>query len=247
MSWLLFFFSTHTHTQTHTHTLTRTHFFRWHCNRFLNGHEHNYERNWPVYKFSTDQSNVEPKAPIYIVTGAAGCTELHEPFTRPQPPRSAFRRRVQRNLRAACCRCCCCRCCCCCCCCCCLRRSGNRCSFTKYSQMKPAFADCARAGCWCCWCCCCCCCWCCCCCLWLLCVVLVCFLLSSSSSSSSLLLPRSFTHGGASSRQQQLRVLPLHRPQRVPRAVAASHHGPRQHEHRPQLLRGRLATHGHRH
>jgi hypothetical protein len=58
---------------------------------FLNGHEHNYERNWPTYHNATDQSNVEPKAPIYIVTGAAGCEELHEPFTRPQPPRSAFR------------------------------------------------------------------------------------------------------------------------------------------------------------
>lgn len=34
---------------------------------------------------------VDPKAPIYIVTGAAGCSELHEPFTRAQPGRSAFR------------------------------------------------------------------------------------------------------------------------------------------------------------
>eukprot|EP00750_Incisomonas_marina_P007646 INCI15019.2.p1 GENE.INCI15019.2~~INCI15019.2.p1 ORF type:complete len:838 (+),score=117.03 INCI15019.2:61-2514(+) len=58
---------------------------------FLNGHEHNYERNWPTYRGNSTQSNVEPTAPIYIVTGAAGCTELHEPFTRPQPPRSAFR------------------------------------------------------------------------------------------------------------------------------------------------------------
>ena len=57
----------------------------------MNGHEHNYERNWPTYKGNSDQTNVEPKAPIYIITGAAGCTELHEPFTRPQPPRSAFR------------------------------------------------------------------------------------------------------------------------------------------------------------
>lgn len=28
---------------------------------------------------------------MYIVNGAAGCNELHEPFVRPQPPRSAFR------------------------------------------------------------------------------------------------------------------------------------------------------------
>jgi hypothetical protein len=58
---------------------------------FINGHEHNYERNYPTYKNKTTQSNVDPNAPIYIVTGAAGSHELHEPFTRPQPPRSAFR------------------------------------------------------------------------------------------------------------------------------------------------------------
>ena len=66
-------------------------FFQQGVDLFLNGHEHNYERNWPTYQNKTDQSNVEPKATIYIVTGAAGCSELHEPFTRPQPPRSAFR------------------------------------------------------------------------------------------------------------------------------------------------------------
>ena len=58
---------------------------------YLNGHEHDYERNWPTYQFKTDQSNLDPKATIYIVTGAAGCSEMHEPFTKPQPPRSAFR------------------------------------------------------------------------------------------------------------------------------------------------------------
>lgn len=57
------------------------------------GHEHNYERNWPTMPGGkpTKQSNVNPTAPIYIVSGAAGCNELHEPFTRSQPPRSAFR------------------------------------------------------------------------------------------------------------------------------------------------------------
>ena len=66
-------------------------FFEQGVDLFLNGHEHNYERNWPTYQNNTYQSNVEPKATIYIVTGAAGCAELHEPFTRPQPPQSAFR------------------------------------------------------------------------------------------------------------------------------------------------------------
>lgn len=58
---------------------------------WLNGHEHNYERSWPVYHHLSDDSNVDPKATIYIVSGAAGCHELHEPFARPQPNYTAFR------------------------------------------------------------------------------------------------------------------------------------------------------------
>eukprot|EP01062_Namystynia_karyoxenos_P021148 TRINITY_DN1801_c0_g2_i1.p1 TRINITY_DN1801_c0_g2~~TRINITY_DN1801_c0_g2_i1.p1 ORF type:complete len:548 (+),score=150.62 TRINITY_DN1801_c0_g2_i1:105-1748(+) len=58
---------------------------------FINGHEHNYERSYPLYQNKSDKSNVDPKAPIYVVTGAAGSHELHEPFTRPQPAWSAFR------------------------------------------------------------------------------------------------------------------------------------------------------------
>ena len=58
---------------------------------FINGHEHDYERNYPTYRSHSDLSNMNPKATVYVVTGAAGCDELHEPFTRPQPPRSAFR------------------------------------------------------------------------------------------------------------------------------------------------------------
>jgi len=58
---------------------------------FVNGHEHNVERNWPTYQGKSTPSNENPNAPIYIVTGAAGCKELHEPFVLPQPPRSAFR------------------------------------------------------------------------------------------------------------------------------------------------------------
>eukprot|EP00946_MAST-07B_sp_MAST-7B-sp1_P003010 g3010.t1 len=66
-------------------------FFKHGVDLFINGHEHDYERNYPTYRGNAHQSNVDPKATIYIVTGAAGCDELHEPFTRPQPPRSAFR------------------------------------------------------------------------------------------------------------------------------------------------------------
>lgn len=48
---------------------------------YLCGHYHNYERNWPTYMNKSVPSNNQPEAPIYIVTGAAGCPELHEPFT----------------------------------------------------------------------------------------------------------------------------------------------------------------------
>jgi len=58
---------------------------------FINGHEHNYERSFPIYKGKSDRSNVDPTAPIYIVSGAAGSREMHEPFTRAQPSWSAFR------------------------------------------------------------------------------------------------------------------------------------------------------------
>ena len=58
---------------------------------FINGHEHNYERMWPTYKSKSDQSNFNPKATVYVVTGAAGSREMHEPFTKPQPSWSAFR------------------------------------------------------------------------------------------------------------------------------------------------------------
>eukprot|EP00939_MAST-03C_sp_MAST-3C-sp1_P004575 g4575.t1 len=66
-------------------------FFEQGVDLFVNGHEHNYERNWPTYLNKTHQSNKNPPAPIFIVTGAAGCKELHEPFVQKQPPRSAFR------------------------------------------------------------------------------------------------------------------------------------------------------------
>jgi hypothetical protein len=47
-------------------------FFEQGVDLFLNGHEHDYERSWPVYKNASDQSNIDPKATIYVVTGAAG-------------------------------------------------------------------------------------------------------------------------------------------------------------------------------
>lgn len=58
---------------------------------FINAHEHNYERTYPIYQGRSEPSNVDPKAPIYIVSGSAGNREMHEPFRREQPSWSAFR------------------------------------------------------------------------------------------------------------------------------------------------------------
>jgi hypothetical protein len=58
---------------------------------FFNGHEHDYERSYPLYQGKSTRSNLDPKAPIYVVSGAAGSREMHEPFTRKQPDWSAFR------------------------------------------------------------------------------------------------------------------------------------------------------------
>jgi hypothetical protein len=44
-----------------------------------------------MYQEKSDRSNIEPKATIYIVTGAAGCKEMHEGFSIRQPSWSAFR------------------------------------------------------------------------------------------------------------------------------------------------------------
>ncbi|XP_039597997.1 acid phosphatase type 7 isoform X2 [Polypterus senegalus] len=59
-------------------------------------HEHSYERLWPVYGFqvfngSKEQPYVNPKAPVHIITGSAGCREEHDGFV-PKPREwSAFR------------------------------------------------------------------------------------------------------------------------------------------------------------
>jgi hypothetical protein len=74
---------------------------------WLNGHEHNYERNYPTSNSSLANFTrgggapggdaarpevvVNPSATTYIVSGCAGDKENHEPFTFPQPAWSAFR------------------------------------------------------------------------------------------------------------------------------------------------------------
>lgn len=52
-------------------------FFSYGVDLFLNGHEHNYERSYPIYQYKSDNSSVDPKATIYIVSGSAGSNEMH--------------------------------------------------------------------------------------------------------------------------------------------------------------------------
>ncbi|KAJ8046055.1 Acid phosphatase type 7 [Holothuria leucospilota] len=58
-------------------------------------HEHNYERFWPlynkkVYNGSLSEPYTNPKAPVHIVTGSAGCWEKHSVFG-PEKYFDAFR------------------------------------------------------------------------------------------------------------------------------------------------------------
>ena len=47
---------------------------------YISGHNHQYERSYPVYnKEATQQDYIDPKAPVYIVDGAAGCKEAIDP------------------------------------------------------------------------------------------------------------------------------------------------------------------------
>jgi len=52
---------------------------------YLSGHEHSYERLWPVYQGkvyngSNAQPYYNPKAPVHIISGSAGCDEGIEDF-----------------------------------------------------------------------------------------------------------------------------------------------------------------------
>lgn len=58
-------------------------------------HEHSYERLFPIYDYkllngSVEEPYVNPKGPVHIITGSAGCLEKHNPF-RPSSEISAFR------------------------------------------------------------------------------------------------------------------------------------------------------------
>eukprot|EP00096_Caligus_rogercresseyi_P011172 TRINITY_DN4316_c0_g1_i2.p1 TRINITY_DN4316_c0_g1~~TRINITY_DN4316_c0_g1_i2.p1 ORF type:complete len:402 (+),score=43.41 TRINITY_DN4316_c0_g1_i2:106-1206(+) len=58
-------------------------------------HEHDYERLWPIYNTKVMNGSYEhpytnPKAPVHITTGSAGCKERHDGFL-PLPSHTAFR------------------------------------------------------------------------------------------------------------------------------------------------------------
>ena len=43
----------------------------------IQGHEHSYERLWPVYNETvTGKNYINPRAPVHIISGAAGCNEI---------------------------------------------------------------------------------------------------------------------------------------------------------------------------
>ncbi|XP_039496996.1 acid phosphatase type 7 isoform X2 [Drosophila santomea] len=58
-------------------------------------HEHFYTRLWPIYNYKVYNGSAEapytnPKAPIQIITGSAGCKEEREPFSNDLPAWNAY-------------------------------------------------------------------------------------------------------------------------------------------------------------
>jgi len=60
-------------------------------------HEHSYERLFPIYNRTVvpspdpEEPYVDPRAPVHVTTGSAGCREKHDPFSHDQPSWSAVR------------------------------------------------------------------------------------------------------------------------------------------------------------
>ena len=64
-------------------------FYKYGVDIIFTGHEHSYERMWPVYNLEVVQYNyINCKAPVHIITGTAGCNELDgkcfAPMLKPQ-------------------------------------------------------------------------------------------------------------------------------------------------------------------
>lgn len=97
---------------THLETLVRvglpfTHFFgledlfyKYGVDVEIWAHEHCYERLWPIYNYkvmngSHERPYTNPKAPVHVITGAAGNKEGREPFVKKIPEWSAFHSQVR--------------------------------------------------------------------------------------------------------------------------------------------------------
>uniref|UniRef100_K7GAV7 Acid phosphatase 7, tartrate resistant (putative) n=1 Tax=Pelodiscus sinensis TaxID=13735 RepID=K7GAV7_PELSI len=64
-------------------------FYKYGVDLELWAHEHSYERLWPVYNYqvyngSASSPYTNPRAPVHIITGSAGCKERLDPFV-PRP------------------------------------------------------------------------------------------------------------------------------------------------------------------
>ncbi|XP_074660945.1 acid phosphatase type 7-like [Tubulanus polymorphus] len=73
-------------------------FFEQGVDLIVSGHEHSYERSWPVYNFSVyGHSYVDAKAPVHIVNGSPAVwffLDVFEDAVNPKPEWSAFRSAV---------------------------------------------------------------------------------------------------------------------------------------------------------
>ncbi|XP_005177289.2 acid phosphatase type 7 isoform X2 [Musca domestica] len=70
-------------------------FYRYGVDVEIWAHEHCYERTWPIYNYTVFNGSASapyhnPKAPVHIITGAAGNKEGREPFFKNIPKWSAF-------------------------------------------------------------------------------------------------------------------------------------------------------------
>lgn len=51
-------------------------FFQYGVDLIIEAHEHSYERLWPVFNDTVTAHNyTNPKAPVHVISGAAGCNE----------------------------------------------------------------------------------------------------------------------------------------------------------------------------
>ncbi|XP_023229302.1 acid phosphatase type 7-like, partial [Centruroides sculpturatus] len=71
-------------------------FYKYHVDLMIWAHEHVYERLWPVYNRTVYNGSYQypytnPKAPVHIITGSAGCQERHDPFVKNPAAWSALR------------------------------------------------------------------------------------------------------------------------------------------------------------